>query len=103
MKFLFNDESFSFEAPRTTPRSPAERNTSVNIIQGVHLSRMRIMLIALVLAVAGLLLSASQIAPAGATTLHAASDGPKPTIVLEHGAWADASSWTGEIQRLQAN
>ena len=42
MKFLFNDESFSFEALRTTPRSPAERNTSVNIIQGVHLSRMRL-------------------------------------------------------------
>src|SRR6476659_7256500 len=25
-----------------------------------------------------------------------------PTIVLVHGAWADASSWTGVIQRLQA-
>jgi len=75
----------------------------VNIVQGIHLSRMRIMLIAVVLAVAGLLVSASQIAPAGATTFHAAGDGPKPTIVLEHGAWADASSWAGEIQRLQAD
>ena len=28
--------------------------------------------------------------------------GPKPTIVLEHGAWADASSWTGTIAILQA-
>jgi pimeloyl-ACP methyl ester carboxylesterase len=26
----------------------------------------------------------------------------KPTIVLVHGAWADASSWTKVIQRLQA-
>jgi pimeloyl-ACP methyl ester carboxylesterase len=26
---------------------------------------------------------------------------PEPTIVLVHGAWADASSWTGVIQRLQ--
>jgi pimeloyl-ACP methyl ester carboxylesterase len=26
---------------------------------------------------------------------------PKPTIVLVHGAWADASSWSGEIGRLQ--
>jgi pimeloyl-ACP methyl ester carboxylesterase len=26
----------------------------------------------------------------------------KPTIVLVHGSWADASSWTGVIQRLQA-
>jgi pimeloyl-ACP methyl ester carboxylesterase len=26
---------------------------------------------------------------------------PKPTIVLVHGAWADASSWNGEVDRLQ--
>jgi pimeloyl-ACP methyl ester carboxylesterase len=64
---------------------------------------MRIMLIAVVLAAAGLVVSASQIAPAGATTFHAAGDRPKPTIVLEHGAWADASSWTGEVQLLQAD
>jgi pimeloyl-ACP methyl ester carboxylesterase len=36
---------------------------------------------------------------------HAASGksdwGPKPTIVLEHGAWADGSSWDGVITRLQ--
>ncbi|MBV9337955.1 MAG: alpha/beta hydrolase [Solirubrobacterales bacterium] len=29
--------------------------------------------------------------------------GPKPTIVLVHGAWADASSWNGEIARLEAD
>ncbi|MFL4910092.1 alpha/beta fold hydrolase [Streptomyces sp. MMS24-I2-30] len=28
---------------------------------------------------------------------------PKPTIVLEHGAFADASSWNGVIARLQAD
>jgi pimeloyl-ACP methyl ester carboxylesterase len=27
----------------------------------------------------------------------------KPTIVLVHGAWADASSWSGEVKRLQAD
>ena len=27
--------------------------------------------------------------------------GPKPTIVLEHGAWADASGWAGVIKILQ--
>ena len=27
--------------------------------------------------------------------------GPKPSIVLIHGAWADGSSWSGVIQRLQ--
>jgi pimeloyl-ACP methyl ester carboxylesterase len=27
--------------------------------------------------------------------------GPKPTIVLVHGAWADSSAWSAVIQRLQ--
>src|SRR5881296_4792004 len=27
--------------------------------------------------------------------------GPKPSIVLIHGAWADGSSWSGVIKRLQ--
>ena len=27
--------------------------------------------------------------------------GPKPTVVLVHGAFADASGWTGEITRLE--
>jgi pimeloyl-ACP methyl ester carboxylesterase len=34
--------------------------------------------------------------PAGAQAA-----GPKPTIVLVHGAFADASGWTGEITRLE--
>jgi pimeloyl-ACP methyl ester carboxylesterase len=38
---------------------------------------------------------------AGATSGHPASAGPKPTIVLVHGGWADASSWNGVTQRLQ--
>ena len=60
------------------------------------------MLIAVVLAVAGVLVSVSQIAPAGAATATAASGGgPKPTIVLEHGAWADGSSWSAVTERLQ--
>ena len=29
------------------------------------------------------------------------SSGAKPTIVLVHGAWADSSSWTGVVTRLQ--
>ena len=27
---------------------------------------------------------------------------PKPTVVLVHGAWADTSSWSGEVAMLQA-
>jgi pimeloyl-ACP methyl ester carboxylesterase len=29
------------------------------------------------------------------------ASGPKPSIVLVHGAWADGSSWSGVIKRLQ--
>ncbi len=35
-----------------------------------------------------------------AATLRASSE-PRPTIVLVHGDWADASSWNGVIERLQ--
>jgi pimeloyl-ACP methyl ester carboxylesterase len=28
---------------------------------------------------------------------------PKPTIVLEHGAWADGSSWSGVVSKLQGD
>lgn len=38
-------------------------------------------------------------ASASATASH--NTQPKPTIVLEHGAFEDASSWDGVIQRLQ--
>jgi L-alanine-DL-glutamate epimerase-like enolase superfamily enzyme len=37
---------------------------------------------------------------AASTTSNSASAG-KPTIVLEHGAWADGSSWSGVVTRLQ--
>ncbi|MGO8951007.1 MAG: alpha/beta hydrolase [Ktedonobacterales bacterium] len=36
-----------------------------------------------------------------AVTGCATTSGAKPTIVLVHGAWADASSWNGEVDRLQ--
>jgi pimeloyl-ACP methyl ester carboxylesterase len=39
-------------------------------------------------------------ADAGAAPAHHVPS-PKPTIVLVHGAWADASGWTGVTQRLQ--
>jgi pimeloyl-ACP methyl ester carboxylesterase len=59
------------------------------------------------LTAAALAVSALGGAPAGAGP--ARSDGPgaagpgcaKPTVVLVHGAWADASSWSGEVERLQ--
>ncbi len=45
----------------------------------------------------------SSLFAAGATAQTAATRpmGPRPTIVLVHGAWADASSWNGVTKRLQ--
>ena len=47
------------------------------------------------------LLVAFPLRAVGAAGGHPASAGPKPTIVLVHGGWADASSWNGVTQRLQ--
>jgi pimeloyl-ACP methyl ester carboxylesterase len=54
-------------------------------------------------AVAGLVVPFSQIGSARAAEAGTAGGGPKPTIVLVHGAWADTSSWNGVIRRLQAD
>jgi pimeloyl-ACP methyl ester carboxylesterase len=64
---------------------------------------LRLTIPAVVLAVAALIIPLSQTASAHTTTHAAASSGPRPTIVLEHGAWANTSSWNGVIRRLQAD
>ena len=51
------------------------------------------------LAVVGLVAVPSTVA--AASTSSGASSAAKPTIVLEHGAWADGSSWSGVVTRLQ--
>jgi pimeloyl-ACP methyl ester carboxylesterase len=63
----------------------------------------RLVIIAAVLAVAILVAVAAQAASAHASRSHVFGwgGGPKPTIVLEHGAWADASSWDKVILQLQ--
>jgi len=40
-------------------------------------------------------------AAAAASTSSHSNSAVKPTIVLEHGAWADGSSWSGVVTRLQ--
>ena len=70
----------------------------MNFPHAVRLTRLRFVLLAAVLAVAGLFAAAAQIASASPSR---AAAGPKPTIVLEHGAWADSGSWNGVVQRLQ--
>jgi pimeloyl-ACP methyl ester carboxylesterase len=62
---------------------------------------MRPVIVAVVLAVTGLLASASQIASARMAAAPAtAAGGAKPVIVLEHGAWADGSSWDQVVRIL---
>jgi pimeloyl-ACP methyl ester carboxylesterase len=75
----------------------------VNIARTIWRGRLRFIISALVMALAALIIPLSQAASARTTTRADASDGPKPTIVLEHGAWADTSSWNGVIRRLQAD
>jgi pimeloyl-ACP methyl ester carboxylesterase len=59
----------------------------------------RTVVVAVVLAVVALLVPASLGGLAAATPT--SNSGPRPTIVLVHGDWADASSWSGVIERLQ--
>jgi len=74
----------------------------VNIARTAQPGRLYLVIPALVIVIAALI-PLSQIASAHTTTRAAADDGLKPTIVLEHGAWADTSSWNGVIKRLQAD
>ena len=75
----------------------------MNIARTAPRGRLRLAIPVLVMAIAALIIPLSQTASAHTTTHAADSDGPKPAIVLEHGAWADTSSWNGVIKRLQAD
>jgi pimeloyl-ACP methyl ester carboxylesterase len=82
----------------------------MSLFFAARLTRPRLFIAAAVLAVAGLLIAVvGQTGPAHAATGRAAhpsaaswTSGPKPVIVLVHGAWADSGSWNGVIWRLQA-
>ena len=75
----------------------------MNIARAARHARLRLIIPVLALAIAALVIPFSQIASAQATTRAVRSDGPKPTIVLLHGAWASSGNWDGVIQRLQAD
>jgi len=75
----------------------------VNITTSAPALRLRLAAVAAVAAVAGLVIPVSQVASAHTGSPAGAGGRPKPTIVLEHGAWADSSSWNGVIRRLQAD
>src|SRR5580658_5510091 len=86
--------------PNGRSASP-EREFTMNIAQAARHARLRLIIPAL--AIAALIIPLNQIASAQATTRAVTSGGPKPTIVLEHGAWANTASWDAVIQRLQAD
>jgi len=73
----------------------------MNLTRAARQIRRHVIVTAVALAVAGLVITASQAASAQTGAARTEQPGPRPTIVLEHGAWADASSWAGVIQRLQ--
>src|SRR5258708_20411379 len=89
---------------------PHQEGRPMNISRNVHAARLRVIILAAALPIAGLLFAAGQAGSAhaaAARTTHASTatwaGGPEPTIVLVHGAWADASRWDGVIPRLQAD
>jgi pimeloyl-ACP methyl ester carboxylesterase len=75
----------------------------MNLQRAAHRARLRLILAAAIVAVATLLVATAQAASAHASSSHVFrwDGGTKPTIVLEHGAWADASSWSKVIRQLQ--
>jgi pimeloyl-ACP methyl ester carboxylesterase len=63
------------------------------------------LLVTLAAAIASVVLVAMTLLPDAATGKEARPSppsGPKPTVVLVHGAWADASGWSEVITRLEA-
>jgi pimeloyl-ACP methyl ester carboxylesterase len=80
----------------------------MNLFAMARPARLRMIIVAAAVASAAALTGISlqattaQASPAraGSIATHAWTGGAKPVIVLEHGAWADASSWDGVIARL---
>jgi triacylglycerol esterase/lipase EstA (alpha/beta hydrolase family) len=75
----------------------------MNFTRVTRPATLRLVVAAVVVAIAGLVIPLSQIASARTVEAAGAGDGPKPSIVLVHGAWADSGSWDGVAQRLQAH
>jgi pimeloyl-ACP methyl ester carboxylesterase len=75
----------------------------VNIPRIAQPGRLRLVVAAVIVAIAGSVIPLSQIASARTAEAAAAGDGPKPSVVLVHGAWADSGSWDGVTRRLQAD
>jgi pimeloyl-ACP methyl ester carboxylesterase len=77
----------------------------MNLTRAARPARPRLIITTAVLAAATLVAVTAQAASArpGSSPVPGSGGGPKPTIVLVHGAWADASSWDQVIGQLQEN
>ncbi len=73
----------------------------MRILQAIRGTRFRLASAGTGLALVALAVLPGQIAPAHAAATRPADGGPKPTIVLVHGAWADSGSWNAVIALLQ--
>jgi hypothetical protein len=73
----------------------------MKLTRTMQLTKLRLASLAPVVVAASILAMTTQATASPATTYLTRSDGgAKPVIVLEHGAWADASGWSKVIQRL---
>lgn len=82
-------------------RCPGDTRPSIQLNRKGHDMRTRTYLTAAM--TAALVFSAACASPTTPiSTAQPAPPGPKPTVVLVHGAWADSSSWNGEVSALQS-
>ncbi len=63
----------------------------------------RVGMVAGLAAAAGLAVTVAAAASTRSLVASHHGSGPRPTIVLVHGAWANGSSWDGVVRRLQAD
>ena len=75
----------------------------MNIARAARRGKLRLIIPGMAVAIVGLLASFSPIASAHTTTRTAPASGPKPTIVLLHGAWASSGNWDAVTALLQAD
>src|SRR5881394_245610 len=68
---------------------------------GAGTTRSRLISLAVLIALSALAAVCSSSAAARTAASAAKADQAKPTIVLVHGAWADSSSWSKVVRRLQ--
>jgi pimeloyl-ACP methyl ester carboxylesterase len=73
----------------------------MNLARAARLTKPRLIIAAALAAATVLALSSHALAQPAGPRMSGGNGGTKPVIVLVHGAWADASSWDGVIQRLQ--